>query len=137
MVASKYKVEHAGCPIAFASEAFGDKWTLLILREVLIFGKKYFDEILAMREGIATNILAARLKEMECSDLLVKREDPANGRRFIYAPTEKALDLIPACVELILWASKHDPATAVPARQIELMRRSRAKAIRELRAPFE
>ncbi len=133
----KYKVDHTGCPIAFAAEAFGDKWTLLILREVLLFKKKHFDELLSMREGIASNILASRLKGMEASGLLVKQEDPANGRRVIYSPTEKALDLLPACVELILWASKHDPETGVPADMLARIRRNRAKAIREMRAPFD
>ena len=136
MTSAKYKVDHAGCPIAFAAETFGDKWTLLVLREVLLFGKKHFDELAKMREGIATNILSSRLEQMIARGLLTKEGDPGNRRRFVYAPTEKALDLLPACAELILWASKYDPATAVSGEQIAAFRRNKKKAMRDLRSSF-
>lgn len=136
MPSRKYKVEHSGCPFAFAAEAFGDKWTILILRDVLLFGKKHFDDLLAMHEGIATNILSARLKEMESCGLLVKTEDPDNRRRFIYTPTDKALDLLPAMVAIVEWSSRYDPDTVVTPEQLASFRADPAKAIRDLRAMF-
>lgn len=104
-MAYKTKTE---CPIAFATSHFGDKWTLLILREVIIRDRQRFEEMVQLGESISTNILADRLRRLCDSGLLTKRVDPTNGRRQIYAPTLKALDLIPVLLEMIIWSGKHD-----------------------------
>jgi DNA-binding HxlR family transcriptional regulator len=91
-------------------EVIGDKWSLLILRD-LIAGKKRYQEFLGSREGISTNILADRLAKLEKRGIISKSDDPESKKQFIYAPTEKGLDLMPILVELARWGIKHDPNT--------------------------
>lgn len=96
------------CPINYGLEAFGDRWSLLILRDIVFRGKRTYGEFLASEEGFATNILAARLEYLMESGIL-QREDHANdGRKDIYSLTEKGLDLIPMLFEMVLWSAKHD-----------------------------
>ncbi|MGY8814601.1 MAG: winged helix-turn-helix transcriptional regulator [Gammaproteobacteria bacterium] len=130
-----YKIR-SGCPVSFSMSSFGDKWSLLILREVIIRHKKYYDDILAMEEGISTNILADRLKDMEKLKLITKRNDPENKRRWIYEPTEKSLDLIPTFFELILWAGKHDPKTSVTSSHVDSFTKKRSQTIKQWRKHF-
>lgn len=126
-----------GCPIAFSMESFGDKWTLLILREIILFNKKYYDELIAMQEGISTNILADRLKDMERRRFITRIKDAENKRRWIYKPTEKALDLIPMILELAIWSAKYDPYTEVTKKHIRAFTHNRQQTILEMREPFE
>jgi DNA-binding HxlR family transcriptional regulator len=92
--------------VAASLDLFGDRWTLLILRDVLLGGRSQFAE-LAVEEGIATNILSERLQRLMCAELLVRARDPEDGRRWIYAPTMAAVELIPTLIELVVWGSKH------------------------------
>lgn len=134
----KLKMEHrSGCPISFALDLFGDKWSLLIMRDLLFFGKKNYGEFLTAGEGISTNILAARLEQLECHDLIAKAEDPENKKKYVYTPTPKALDLIPMLLELIKWSAKYDANTAAPAAFIKRIERERDQVIMEYRMPFE
>lgn len=132
----EYKTR-TGCPFSYSMGTFGDKWTLLILREIIVMRKTYYDEFIQMEEGISTNILGDRLKEMISRNLLTRRKDPENKRRWIYEPTEKALDLLPMMVELILWSSKYDPETGVTCDHVENFTKKRARSIKGMRAPFE
>ena len=132
----QYK-QYTGCPFSFSTASFGDKWTILILREILVMHKCYYDEFLQIAEGISTNILADRLKEMEKKQLITRRKDPENLRRWIYEPTEKSLDLIPVLFEFAIWAAKYDPKTEVKPRHIEAFTKNRKKTIKEWRKPFE
>src|SRR5689334_12346898 len=91
------------CPIAYALDFVGDKWTLVVLRDLILGRKRYFQEFLSSNEKIASNILASRLKLLERSGLVTRARDPAHARRVIYAPTEKGLDLLPAILELVRW----------------------------------
>lgn len=85
-------------------EIFGDKWSLIILRDVLFTNKSHFREFLASAEKIASNILSARLESLVNEGMLTKRIDPANKSAAIYRPTKKTLDLLPMFVELMRWA---------------------------------
>ncbi len=96
------------CPINFGLETFGDKWSLLILRDMIFRGKKTYGEFLKSEEGFATNILATRLEHLEAEGILKKQADAADGRKSTYALTEKGLDLLPLLFEIILWSSKYD-----------------------------
>ena len=121
------------CPINFALEIFGDPWSLLIIRDIVYFGKKTYGEFLASEEGMATNILASRLAHLEHQGILVKQLFEKDKRKEEYVLTEKGLDLIPVLVEMANWSAQHDPHTAAPAAWIALMNIEREKMIRRIR----
>lgn len=108
----KKTVKRSECPISCALDIFGDKWSLLILRDLMFFGKTTFGEFLKSAEGISTNILAARLQSLEESQLLVRAEHPESKAKVLYKLTQKALDLLPMIVEMHLWADKYLTVTA-------------------------
>jgi DNA-binding HxlR family transcriptional regulator len=117
------------CPINFALETFGDPWSLLLIRDIVYFGKKTYGEFLASEEGMATNILASRLARLEEQGILMKKSSRQDKRKEEYVLTEKGLDLIPVLVEVANWSAEHDPHTAAPAAWIALMRADREKMI--------
>jgi len=121
------------CPINFALEIFGDPWSLLIIRDIVYFGKKTYGEFLASEEGMATNILASRLAHLEHQGILVKQLFEKDKRKEEYVLTEKGLDLIPVLVDMANWSAQHDPHTAAPAAWIALMNVEREKMIRRIR----
>jgi DNA-binding HxlR family transcriptional regulator len=97
------------CPVNFGLEAFGDRWALLIVRDIVFRGKRTFGQFLQSEEGFATNILSSRLDHLITQGILQKDGDAADGRRGVYTLTEKGLDLIPLVFEMVLWSAKHDP----------------------------
>ncbi|WP_164472850.1 winged helix-turn-helix transcriptional regulator [Cohnella candidum] len=99
------------CPIVYALDIWGDPWSLVILRDVLIHNKRYYREFLASREGIATNILSARLQTLVDSGLLNKIEGETNRAQTMYRPTQKALDLIPVLFAIMHWGLQYNPNT--------------------------
>jgi DNA-binding HxlR family transcriptional regulator len=101
----------SGCPINAAVEAFGDNWTLLVLRDVMFGNRRYFRELLAgSEEGIASNILADRLKRLVSCGLLT-REDAGPGRRAAYSLTEASIQLVPVFAHLGDWGLRHRQTT--------------------------
>jgi DNA-binding HxlR family transcriptional regulator len=131
---SKLPPRRSDCPIAYALDFLGDKWTLVVLRDLIMVRKRYFRELLAGSEGIATNILASRLKLFEAAGLVTRRTDPIQPRRVIYEPTEKALDLLPILIELMRWSIKYDPKSAAPRQFARRLARDRDGLIADLRA---
>lgn len=121
------------CPINFALEVFGDPWSLLIIRDIVYFGKKTYGEFLASEEGIATNILASRLASLERQGILVKRPSATDKRREEYSLTAKGLDLIPILAEMANWSAEHDPQTGAPPAWIALMKADRERMIQRIR----
>ena len=97
------------CPVNFGLETFGDKWSLLILRDIVFRGKRTYGEFLKSEEGFATNILAARLDHLEKEGILRRKADPADARKGVFEMTEKGLELIPMLFEIMLWSAKYDP----------------------------
>lgn len=95
------------CPLARSLDIFGDKWTLLILRDVAMFGKTTFKELSQMQEGIATNTLADRLEKLTAEGFLIKTKSTRNKLVFHYNITEKGLDLIPIIRSVIDWSTKY------------------------------
>ena len=102
------KQRQSGCPITFGLDTFGDRWTLLIIREIMLLGKATYSEFLEADEGISSNILVARLKHLEAEGILVKSRDPENHRRFTYELTKKGRDLAPIILEIVIWSGEHD-----------------------------
>ena len=101
----------SGCPINAAVEAFGDSWSLLVLRDVMFGNRRYFRELLAgSEERIASNILADRLKRLVSAGLLT-REEAGPGRRAAYSLTEASIQLVPVFAQLGGWGLRHRPTT--------------------------
>lgn len=97
----------SGCPVASTLDIIGDKWSLLIVRDMLLAGKKTFKEFSISPEGIAPGILSSRLKWLEENELITKRKLPGNHKENIYLLTEKGIELAPVLTEVILWSDKN------------------------------
>ena len=97
------------CPVNFGLESLGDRWSLLIVRDMVFFGKKTYGEFLKSEERIATNILASRLDFLERIKVIEKSPHKEDQRKDIYTLTEKGLELIPVLFEIVRWSAKHDP----------------------------
>ncbi len=95
------------CPISSALDILGDKWTIVIVKQMLLEGRKTFKDFLEADEGIATNILATRLKWLEGFELITKEKLPDNKKTNIYRLTEKGLSLTPVVIELAIWSDKN------------------------------
>jgi DNA-binding HxlR family transcriptional regulator len=120
------------CPIHFALEIFGDKWSLLIIRDLMFKGKKTYGEFLLSEEKIATNILADRLIMLEEVGLIKSKKDKGNKSKFNYTLTEKGIDLVPVLLEIVKWSAKHDKKTAAPKEFIDRVKNDREKFIQEI-----
>ena len=125
------KTKHwAGCPVRFGMSQFGDKWSFLIIRDLMFKGRKYFHEFLDAGEGISTNILAGRLADLEHNGLISKRQDSVKRSKNVYRLTEKGIALMPMMLAMIDWAEKYDSQTEVPPEFINKLRES-PEALRE------
>lgn len=104
----KKKIDfRSSCPISTALDIFGDKWSLLIVRDLMFNEKKTYGEFLNSEEKIATNILADRLLLLEMGGIISKEKHPESKAKVLYKLTSKGIDLIPVMVEIILWSEKH------------------------------
>lgn len=97
------------CPISNTLDILGDKWSLVIIRDLIFANKRYYTEFLESEEGISTNILAARLKQLEAAEIITKSQDSHNKVKFVYQLTEKGIDLLPMMLEMVAWAAKYVP----------------------------
>ena len=94
----------SGCPINLSLEIFGDTWSLLILRDMIFGGRRHFRQLLnGSQEGIASNILATRLKMLVARGMLTKRDDPTHKQKAIYSLTEQSITLVPVMATLGAW----------------------------------
>ncbi|MEO0859419.1 MAG: helix-turn-helix domain-containing protein [Pseudomonadota bacterium] len=112
---SNEKPEWNGCPTRYAAGIVGDKWCFLLLRDVLLHGKRTYREFLGSPEGISTNILANRLSKLETMGMLTREADPRKASSVCYFPTQKSKDFLPALVSMMIWATQYDEATEAPA----------------------
>lgn len=133
------------CPITFALDLFGDKWSLLILRDIVFKGKRNYREFLASPEKISTNILANRLKQLESDGLVDKGRDPHNQSKFVYTLTDKGRDLLPLLLEVVRWSATHNPqpdaddsiVRGAPARLLQRLDEDRDALIAEILASID
>ncbi len=100
------------CPISNSLEIFGDKWSLLIIRDLIFYQKSTYGDFLKSDEKIATNILASRLLALEENGIIEKREHPDSKAKILYRLTNKGIDLLPIIFEIHLWAEKYFPIPA-------------------------
>jgi len=132
----------SNCPVNFGLETFGDKWSLLIVRDIVFWGKKTYGDFLRSDEGIATNILASRLVQLEKEGIIAKMPHPADRRKDVFSLTDKGLELIPLLVEIVSWSGKllewQSISGAGTPEQIKQLKRfatakNKDKIIREIR----
>ncbi len=98
----------SGCPLNASVETLGDRWSLLIIRDMMLRGFRTYKEFLESFEGIATNILADRLRKLQAYGIITTERDSSDGRRLFYLLTAKGIDLAPVLTEMVLWAAKHE-----------------------------
>ena len=96
------------CPLNASVEILGDRWSLLIIRDMMLRGFRSYKEFLQSYEGIATNILADRLQKLILHGIITAEPDPSDGRKLIYSLTAKGIDLAPVLTEMVLWAARHE-----------------------------
>jgi DNA-binding HxlR family transcriptional regulator len=102
----------SGCPVSLSLERFGDRWSLLIIRDLMVRGYRTFGQFQRAGEGIATNVLAARLKNLETHGMVTSQQNPEDRRNVHYRLTEKGIDLAPALLEMLIWGARHEDAQA-------------------------
>jgi len=133
LVARKQILRRSDCPIANALDLIGDRWSLLIARDLVFRGFREFGQFLEGGERISTNILSERLERLQCAGLLVRSDHPETGKKYVYRLTEKGIDLIPVLIELVLWGAKYTPNHAAPAEVLRQMRNDPDRMIAGLR----
>lgn len=122
------------CPVNYGLEAFGDRWALLIVRDIVFRGKRTYVEFLKSEEGFSTNILASRLAHLIEAGILQREGHETDGRKDNYSLTEKGLDLVPLLFEIVLWSAKYDNKSEANriTRLVELIRKDNRKISRKL-----
>lgn len=120
------------CPLANALDLLGDRWTLLVLRDLIFYNRREFGELIEGGEGIATNVLTERLGRLCSSGLVARFDHPTNGKKYIYRVTEQGIDLIPMMIELVIWSERHLPAVRVPPERMAPLVKDRKNFIRKL-----
>ncbi|GAB4024800.1 winged helix-turn-helix transcriptional regulator [Spirosoma koreense] len=104
----------SGCPLSYTLDFFGDKWSLLILRDMALNNKSTYGEFLNSAEKIATNILADRLNMLETYGFVTRQVAADKKSKVIYSLTEKGISLVPVILEIGLWGSKYNPPGLAP-----------------------
>ena len=132
MSASPASDRRSACPVSIALEMFGDRWSLLIVRDMMVRGYRTFGEFRQSSEGIATNILADRLRKLEALGIVEADEDDEDRRRVNYRLTAKGIDLAPVLFELLVWTARHEP-TGAPCGFIDRIQRNRDGFLAEVR----
>lgn len=106
--------QRSTCPISTALEFAGDRWTLLVIRDLMFAGKRHFREFLQSEEAISSNVLADRLNSLVENGIVTRRDDPTHAQKAIYSLSEKGLDLLPVLIAMSAWTQKHYPRTRRP-----------------------
>jgi DNA-binding HxlR family transcriptional regulator len=121
----------SGCPLNASVEMLGDRWSLLIIRDMILRGAHAYKTFLDCYEGIATNILADRLRKLVDNGIIIAEPDPSDGRKLIYSLTRKGIDLAPVLTEMVLWAAAHEDTGNQAL--VQLMREDKKKFLAGVR----
>ncbi len=132
MSATPPRDRRSGCPISIALEILGDAWSLLIVRDLMFKERQTYNDFLLGGEGIASNILADRLRKLADAGIVEKRRDRSDARRFVYRLSDKGIDLAPVLVELVIWSARHEVTDAPPS-VVRAMRADRAAFVARVR----
>lgn len=131
----KKKIENRStCPISTALDIFGDKWSLLIVRDLMFNEKKTYGEFLASEEKIATNILADRLMLLEAGGIISKEEHPESKVKILYKLTPKGIDLIPVMVEIILWSERHHEVHPFATQFAKMVKKDKEGMLKQIKS---
>ena len=122
------------CPISLALDVIGDRWSLLIVRDLMFAGKRYYRELLRSDEGISSNILAERLARLVDVGVLSRTGDPTHKQKAIYSLTPMGIDLLPLVAQLGIWGRKYLPVTAETGAQAEQLEKGGAALVRKIQA---
>jgi len=122
------------CPISYALDFFGDKWTLLIIRDLAFYDKKFYSDFLSSKEKIATNILSDRLKKLENNNIIKSKVYEELKTKKEYSLTEKGMSLVPVLVEMILWSAKYDNSLDIPQDFLEKAKEKKEELIENIMA---
>ena len=125
------------CPITNTLDVLGDRWSLVVVRDLMFRGKRHFTELLASEEGISTNILSDRLKRLEAEGLIDQSPDPTSRAKLVYRLTQKGKDLLPVLLEIIAWAGKHVDAAQPPGAFMKRLATDRKRLEREILAALD
>ena len=123
----------SACPVAHVLDIFGDRWTLLIVRDLMLFGRRRYRDFLKAGDGIATNILADRLNRLATFDVIASVQTPEDPRVKLYYLTDNGIDLAPIMVEMVLWGVKHEPTLPVPEWFLERAYSDREDLLRKIK----
>lgn len=123
--------QRSDCPVSCSLDVWGDKWTLLIIRDLMEENGRTYGDFLKSSEGIATNILAARLQALEENQLIVKLVHPDSKAKVLYKLTQKGIDLLPIMVEINLWAEKYYPIPESRKPLLEAVKRDKEGFIKK------
>ena len=124
--------QRSGCPVSISLEILGDRWSMLIIRDLMVRGHHTFKEFQQSGEGIATNVLADRLKRLQVTGLITVEVEQTDARKMNYRLTEKGIDLAPVLLDLLLWAARHEQ-TGAPCAVIDHMELHREQVLAETR----
>ncbi|MHB2206477.1 winged helix-turn-helix transcriptional regulator [Methylobacterium sp. CM6257] len=114
--------QRSGCPINLTLEMVGDRWSLIVIRDVMFGNRRSYRDLLTnSEEGIASNILADRLKRLVAAGLLTRRDDPSHKQKAIYNLTEPAIQLVPLLAHMGAWGRRHTPVSAELSIRAELL----------------
>ncbi|HEX7360268.1 MAG TPA: helix-turn-helix domain-containing protein [Bryobacteraceae bacterium] len=126
----------SGCPVSISLERLGDRWSLLIVRDLMVRGYRTFKEFQESGEGVASNILADRLRKLEAAGIVEAEVEESDARKINYRLTEKGIDLAPVVFELLIWGVRHEN-TGAPCGMIEEMANHREEVLAEVRKRWE
>lgn len=125
------------CPINFGVEHFGDKWSLLIVRDLMFKGKRHYNEFFESEEKVSTSVLGTKLKNLEEVGLISKGSDSVKKSRIRYSLTKKGIALLPFMIELILWSYEQDPKTEAEKEFIKEVQNDRESFIKKTQKKLE
>lgn len=117
------------CPVSYALDFFGDKWTLLVIRDLALEQKKFYKDFQHSKEGIATNILSDRLKKLENNGIIRSSVYEQKKTQKVYSLTQKGKDLIPVLLEMMVWSFKYDNDLNITREFVEKIKTNRAEVI--------
>lgn len=126
----------SGCPVSVSLEILGDRWSFLVVRDLMVRGLRTFKEFQESGERIASNILADRLRKLEMAGIISAEQQDSDRRRISYRLTEKGIDLAPVLLELLIWGARHED-TAAPCALIAEMEKRREGVLREVRRRWQ
>lgn len=129
------KMHRSGCPVNLTVEILGDKWTLMVIRDIALGDRRHFRELLTKsEEGIAANMLSDRLKLLAENGLITREDDPSHKQKVIYSLTEAGIELVPVLAQIIIWGRHHLPVSAHHDALAKVMEEGGLKLQRKLMA---